>query len=183
MRKALFYCILVAILLSLSGMVAVAQSTTEGTAGRRGATEEAVSEATEKVMQDREVVQTYTVQWGDTLVTIAQNTWGDHRLWPDLYAMNKDTIENPFVILPGMELEVFERIGKGGQLSEAELTFLLSSFGEVYKQFVSLGKDYVMPRRWILSQASYFDYDFVETFSAQIEQSDLEWYRNLPGME
>jgi hypothetical protein len=133
-------------------------------------------------MQDREVVQTYTVQWGDTLVSIAHDIWGNPRLWPDLYAMNKDKIQNPFVILPGMELEVFERIGKGGQLSEAELTFLLASFGEVYKQFVSLGQDYVMPRRWILSQASYFDHDFVETFSGQIEQSDLEWYRSLPKM-
>jgi len=138
----------------------------------------AVAEAVEKI-SNREQVQTYTVQKGDTLVSIANDLWGDPRLWPDLYAMNKDKINNPYFIVPGMKLKVFDRLGKGGTLSEAEVTFLLASFGEVYKRFETMGEKYVWPRRWILNQASYFDAQFVERFASQIEQSDLDWYRNM----
>ena len=49
---------------------------------------------------------TYTVQSGDSLSSIATYLWGDYSKWPLLYQANMDQISNPNVITPGMELNV-----------------------------------------------------------------------------
>ena len=48
-------------------------------------------------------VTTYTVQLGDTLTTIA-TTHGTG--WEQLYAMNRGTLSNPNLILPGQTLKI-----------------------------------------------------------------------------
>jgi hypothetical protein len=46
------------------------------------------------------------VQRGETLATIAGRTLGDSRLWPALYAANRDRIKDPARVYPGQRLAI-----------------------------------------------------------------------------
>ena len=49
----------------------------------------------------------YTVQPGDSLFAIAQQTYGDGNLWPKIYEVNKQVIgPNPNLIHPGQVLTI-----------------------------------------------------------------------------
>jgi hypothetical protein len=48
----------------------------------------------------------YVVQPGDSLFAIAQRMYGDGRLWPALFAANRDRVLNPNLIYPGQVLRM-----------------------------------------------------------------------------
>jgi nucleoid-associated protein YgaU len=48
----------------------------------------------------------YEVRRGETLATIASRTLGDARLWPALYAANRDRIKDPKRVYPGQRLAI-----------------------------------------------------------------------------
>jgi nucleoid-associated protein YgaU len=50
--------------------------------------------------------RTYVVESGDSLSKIAQELLGDASRWPEIYAANKDKIEDPNLIHPGQELTI-----------------------------------------------------------------------------
>ncbi|MBN1992547.1 MAG: LysM peptidoglycan-binding domain-containing protein [Anaerolineae bacterium] len=52
---------------------------------------------------------TYVVQPGDTLSKIAQQIYGDYRLWRLIFEANQDKISDPGLIRVGMELRLPER--------------------------------------------------------------------------
>jgi len=49
---------------------------------------------------------TYTVKEGDSLSKIALRAYGDMFEWPKIWGANRESIDNPNVIEPGMELEI-----------------------------------------------------------------------------
>lgn len=49
---------------------------------------------------------TYTVGGSDTLWGIARKQLGDGNRWKEIYELNKDVIQNPNVIVPGMKLKM-----------------------------------------------------------------------------
>jgi nucleoid-associated protein YgaU len=51
--------------------------------------------------------QTYTVQAGDSMRTVAERVYGDAALWPPIYQANKDLIgEDPDALRRGLELKI-----------------------------------------------------------------------------
>jgi nucleoid-associated protein YgaU/transposase len=48
----------------------------------------------------------YTVQPGDALASIAAGLLGDERRWPELFALNRDTLSQPGLVQPGMRLRL-----------------------------------------------------------------------------
>ncbi len=48
----------------------------------------------------------YTVEKGDSLSKIAQRAYGDMFSWPKIWGANRDQINNPNIIEPGMVLEI-----------------------------------------------------------------------------
>jgi hypothetical protein len=55
------------------------------------------------------IKDTYIVQPGDTLSKIAQQLYGDARLWMLIFEANRDKLVNPSLIQVGMELRIPER--------------------------------------------------------------------------
>ena len=48
----------------------------------------------------------HEVQPGETLALIASRTLGDQRLWPAIYAANRDRIKDPTRVYPGQQLAI-----------------------------------------------------------------------------
>ena len=50
--------------------------------------------------------QTYVVQKGDTLSKIADEYYGDARLYTKIFEANRDILQNPDKIKPGQKLRI-----------------------------------------------------------------------------
>lgn len=125
--------------------------------------------------EDVDIIDEYTVVPGDTLVRIANEKWGNYRLWPALYLVNRDKVENPYLIEPGMTLRIPSRVDPE-VLNQATRRILNESYAEIYTKFQNYGASYRYPARWILLEASYFDPDFVQDFADAITEDDRLWY-------
>ena len=77
----------------------------------------------------REDEETYTVVKGDTLSGIAKQKYGNARKWPIIYLNNRSLIQDPDLILPGMEL-IIPPEGEFDKLSKTEIDSIynLSAF-------------------------------------------------------
>ena len=57
-----------------------------------------------KVLPGGEKPRTYPVRRGDSLATIARDQLGDEARWPEIFLLNRSTVQNPNRIFPGQVL-------------------------------------------------------------------------------
>lgn len=56
--------------------------------------------------KDNPYTQTYVVQKGDTLSKIADQYYGDARLYTQIFEANRDVLKDPDKIKPGQKLRI-----------------------------------------------------------------------------
>jgi nucleoid-associated protein YgaU len=56
--------------------------------------------------RDRAGARSYVVKAGDSLSKIAKELLGDADRWPEILAANKDKIDDPNQIKPGLKLKI-----------------------------------------------------------------------------
>ena len=71
-----------------------------------GGTVEGYTPPTEPQYPDRTPGETYTVQDGDTLQTIAARFYGTVDEWQRVFEANQDRVSNPDLLYPGQELSI-----------------------------------------------------------------------------
>ncbi len=69
--------------------------------------------------QQADASQTHTVKKGDTLWDLAKQYLGDSYLWPEIYRLNTDKIEDPHWIYPG---EMLKLPGAKGMIAKGPAT-------------------------------------------------------------
>ena len=52
------------------------------------------------------MLRRYTVQPGDTLISIAEKFYGNAKAFTDIYNANQDVIEDPYHLRPGTDLYI-----------------------------------------------------------------------------
>ena len=52
------------------------------------------------------MLRKYTVQPGDTLISIAEKFYGDPKAFTDIFNANQDVIEDPYNLAPGTDLYI-----------------------------------------------------------------------------
>jgi nucleoid-associated protein YgaU len=62
--------------------------------------------STAPARSDAQRAQTYTVNKGDSLSKIARAVYGDANRWHDIFAANRDQIDDPNLIHPGQVLKL-----------------------------------------------------------------------------
>lgn len=55
---------------------------------------------------DNPYTQTYIVKKGDTLSKIAEEHYGDAKLYPKIFEANRDVLKDPDKIRPGQKLRI-----------------------------------------------------------------------------
>ncbi|REL37623.1 HU family DNA-binding protein [Rhodohalobacter sp. SW132] len=111
----------------------------------------------------------YSIQAGESLWSIAEQTYGDPYLWPLIYGENRDQLSNPNQISSGNSLLIPE-IGDPENLSENEAVSVARGYLSVY--------DWVRANqpesaRYYLWAAGSYSPEELERVSDRVDQQDL----------
>lgn len=141
----------------------------------------------------RDVLASHRIERGDTLWDLAEEYWNSRHLWPDLYTVNADRLEDPDDLTVGATLEIPEPLMRDGQLGEDAQEYLLDSYIQAYNAYrrsaelldsdirdnarpdlLSSGTLKLARAQWLLYSGTRFDQDYMDERSGDIHASDRE---------
>jgi len=120
----------------------------------------------------------YSVVAGDTLKAVSAKIHGDYRYWPIVYMTNKDAIDNPERIEPGLAVKMYKLPFNAADPNNLSKLLITETYLQTYARYVELGSEWVGARRWVLLEATHFGPDLFDKSASRIEASDLEWYKS-----
>lgn len=118
----------------------------------------------------------YRVVGGNTLKAVSRAVYGDYRYWPIVYLTNKEAIDNPELIEPGMAFKIYRLPFDPALPNDVSKLLVAETYLQTYERYVRLGGAWVDARRWVLLEATHFAPDLFTRFAARIEASDAEWH-------
>jgi nucleoid DNA-binding protein len=133
--------------------------------------------------KDRELITAYTVEGGDTLVSITEEYWKDAHLWPDMYSNNDNVLKDPNLLFPGQKIEVLESLKTSVGLSFEAKEELLADYIMVYRLYRALGEQEesrnsgrgttrFREARTVLYTATMYDPEILQTYKHRIADKD-----------
>lgn len=120
----------------------------------------------------RYIVETHTVVGGESFSLITGEYWDDIFLWPDLYIRNDMKSGDPDLIYPDEIVDIYNRLGRGDDFSEAERKMILDAYIQVYDRFKALGPHKNGSAWTLLWCGAKYDHDFLEIFARRIDPED-----------
>ena len=151
--------------------------------------EESTSVKEEPVSPDKEPVPTkeatgtpggiHSIQPGDKLWTIAGDYYKQSYLWPNIYRVNLDKIENPDELILGGSLEIPPLQGKPGSLTEKDKQDIAGGFVEVYLVYKKAGKEKAQYYLWVVDK--WEAQEVIDRYKERIAEEDLKLIGKIDG--
>ena len=121
----------------------------------------------------RYVVDSHTVVGGESFSLITGMYWDDIFLWPDLYVHNDMKSGDPDLIYPDEIVDIYNRLGKGDEYTEAERELLLEAYIQVYDRFKAIGPEKNGSAWTLLWCGAKYDHAFLDKYAHRIDPQDL----------
>ena len=121
----------------------------------------------------RYVVDSHTVVGGESFSLITGMYWDDIFLWPDLWVHNEMSSGDPDLIYPDEIVDIYNRLGKGDDYTEAERDLILQAYLEVYDRFKAIGPEKNGSAWTLLWCGAKYDHAFLDRFAHRIDPEDL----------
>jgi nucleoid DNA-binding protein len=116
----------------------------------------------------------YSVQDGETLWAIAESQFGNPYLWPLIYYLNRDLLENPNQLLSDSEIDI-PSISDPDNLNEFEREQIALGYFSLYEWNRANNPD---EARYFLWAVGVFSPDLLDQPPSQVDPDDLEFARN-----
>ena len=121
----------------------------------------------------------HSIQPGDNLWTLAQDYYKQSYLWPNIYRMNSDNIENPDALILGKNLEIPPLQGTAASLTENDKKDIAEGFVEVYLIYKEMGKENAQYYLWVVNK--WEAQEVLDKYRERIAAEDMELIGKLEG--
>jgi hypothetical protein len=119
-------------------------------------------------------LETYSIQDGQSLWSIAEFQLGNPYLWPVIYYLNRDNLENPNQIASASEIEI-PSISDPENLNEFEREQVALGYFSLYEWNRVNNPD---EARYFLWAVGVFSPDLLDQPPSQVDPDDLAFARN-----
>jgi len=131
-------------------------------------------EATEPPVQTEFITETYNVEPGQSLWTIAESRLGNPYLWPLLYHLNSDVLDNPNQLPAASDLNI-PRLSNQDNLNSFEREQVALGYFSLYEWNRVNNPD---EARYFLWAVGVFSPDLLASPPSQVNPDDLAFARN-----
>lgn len=119
---------------------------------------------------------TYDVSFGNTLWGIAAEHYRNAYYWPNIYRVNLEKIDNPNIIVTGIQLFVPGLKGTTSNLTEQDSLNMATGYFEAYKAFNQRGDVKAYYYLWVSKK---FNPAIISTRRNEIDDKDLEFVNKM----
>jgi DNA-binding protein HU-beta len=121
----------------------------------------------------------HIVRPGDKLWVLAQDYYQEAYLWPNIFRVNPDKINNPDSLVTGINITVPPLEGKIGSLTEKDIKDVAEGYLLVYLVYKQLGKEKAYYYLWVTK--CYDVSDLISQFRDKIEGGDINLVTDIGG--
>jgi len=121
----------------------------------------------------------HTVMHGEQLWTISLDFYNQGDLWPNIYRMNLNEINNPDLLSIGNEILIPPLQGKPGNLTQKDIEDIAEGFIEVYLAYKKSNKGKALYYLWVAKKWNINE--IIDKYSDRIDETDLELVVKIEG--
>lgn len=121
----------------------------------------------------------HTVKPGEKLWTISLDFYNQGDLWPNIYRMNLNEIQNPDLLLIGNEIIIPSLQGKPGNLTQKDIEDIAEGFIEVYLAYKKSDKRKALYYLWVAKKWNVNE--IIDKYSDRIDETDLKLVDKIKG--
>jgi DNA-binding protein HU-beta len=121
----------------------------------------------------------HSIQSGDKLWTIARDYYKQSYLWPNIYRVNLDKLENPDALVLGKSLKIPPLQGTASSLTKKDKKDIAEGFVEVYLIYKKMGKEKAQYYLWVVNK--WEAQEVLDKYRERIAAEDMELIGKLEG--
>ncbi len=121
----------------------------------------------------------HNVQHGDSFWTIAKVFYADPYLWPNIFRVNVEVVENPDVLEVNTTIHVPPLEGTVGSLSKKDIMNIIDGYMQAYLAYRRVNKTNARHYLWVAKQ--YNVPEVLEQYEDKIDASDRDFILRIKG--